>query len=165
LTGQAELRTATLTDLNSEGPKLAMDELPPWIDVPIRVKGAVRYRLRLELASEHGPASLTLNAQLRTLGEVVSSLMVTMEKQVQLTERPARSSNKEENKKAGSARLPAQRLDFNQDRPLKSCLDDIERQILIKTLERHNNNKTHAAKALGLSRFGFLKKLDKHQLR
>ncbi|MBX3465585.1 MAG: sigma 54-interacting transcriptional regulator, partial [Planctomycetes bacterium] len=50
-------------------------------------------------------------------------------------------------------------------RPLKDRLEAIERRILIESLRRHDNNKTQTARTLGLSRYGFLKKLDKYSLR
>jgi DNA-binding NtrC family response regulator/tetratricopeptide (TPR) repeat protein len=50
-------------------------------------------------------------------------------------------------------------------RPLKDRIEQIERRILIESLRRHDNNKTQTAKTLGLSRYGFLKKLDKYSLR
>ncbi|MCO5167195.1 MAG: sigma 54-interacting transcriptional regulator [Planctomycetes bacterium] len=50
-------------------------------------------------------------------------------------------------------------------RPLKDRLEAIERRILIEALRRHDNNKTQTARTLGLSRYGFLKKLDKYSLR
>ena len=53
--------------------------------------------------------------------------------------------------------------------PAGQCLKDrmgtVERRILVDALRLHKNNKTKTAKALGLSRYGFLKKLDKYQLR
>jgi transcriptional regulator with PAS, ATPase and Fis domain len=48
---------------------------------------------------------------------------------------------------------------------LKQRVDLVERQILEDALRSHAGNKTRTAKALGLSRYGFLKKLDKHGLR
>ena len=53
----------------------------------------------------------------------------------------------------------------DDDRPLKERLASIERRILVQALKSHDNNKTRTAKALGLSRYGFLKKLDKYGLR
>jgi DNA-binding NtrC family response regulator len=51
------------------------------------------------------------------------------------------------------------------DLPLKQRVERFERKILVATLERLNHNRTHSARALGMSRFGFLKKLDKYGLR
>jgi transcriptional regulator with GAF, ATPase, and Fis domain len=48
---------------------------------------------------------------------------------------------------------------------LKARVESIERKILVESLRNHENNKTRTAKALGLSRYGFLKKLDKYRLR
>ncbi len=52
-----------------------------------------------------------------------------------------------------------------EELPLKDRIERIERRLLIEALTRYENNKTKTAKALGLSRFGFLKKLDKYNLR
>jgi DNA-binding NtrC family response regulator len=48
---------------------------------------------------------------------------------------------------------------------LKQRVELVERRILMDSLKRHEGNKTRTAKALGLSRYGFLKKLDKYRLR
>jgi transcriptional regulator with PAS, ATPase and Fis domain len=48
---------------------------------------------------------------------------------------------------------------------LKQRMEILERRILQEALARANNNKTRCARELGLSRFGFLKKLDKYGLR
>ena len=48
---------------------------------------------------------------------------------------------------------------------LKERIAVVERRMLMEALKTHDNNKTRTAKALGLSRYGFLKKLDKHGLR
>ena len=48
---------------------------------------------------------------------------------------------------------------------LKARMEQIEREYLLKALDDHEHNKTRTAKALGLSRYGFLKKLDKYNLR
>lgn len=53
----------------------------------------------------------------------------------------------------------------NLDRSLKDTLADIEKRYLREMLEKCQNNKSKAAKMLGMSRYGFLKKLDKHGLR
>jgi transcriptional regulator with GAF, ATPase, and Fis domain/predicted ATPase len=53
----------------------------------------------------------------------------------------------------------------NEGLTLKQRVEQIERRILLDSLKRHDNNKTRTAKALGLSRYGFLKKLDKYRLR
>jgi Nif-specific regulatory protein len=42
---------------------------------------------------------------------------------------------------------------------LKEMMDAIERWLLIEALREHNNNKTAAAKALGITREGLHKKL------
>ncbi|RMG10814.1 MAG: GAF domain-containing protein [Planctomycetota bacterium] len=48
---------------------------------------------------------------------------------------------------------------------LKERLEEIERRMLVEALRTCGNNKTQTAKRLGLSRYGFLKKLDKYGLR
>jgi Nif-specific regulatory protein len=53
----------------------------------------------------------------------------------------------------------------NEGLTLKQRVEQIERKILLDSLKRNENNKTRTAKALGLSRYGFLKKLDKYKLR
>ena len=49
--------------------------------------------------------------------------------------------------------------------PLKQQIEAIERRLLVQALRNNDNNKTRTAKRLGLSRYGFLKKLDKYHLR
>ena len=53
----------------------------------------------------------------------------------------------------------------DDDLTLKDRMGQIERRILLEALRNHDGNRTRTAKALGLSRFGFLKKLDKYSLR
>jgi len=48
---------------------------------------------------------------------------------------------------------------------LKERMARVEREFLEEALARVGNNKTRCAKAIGLSRYGLLKKLDKHGLR
>lgn len=48
---------------------------------------------------------------------------------------------------------------------LKDRIGKVERRMLLEALRAHEGNRTRTAKALGLSRFGFLKKLDKYSLR
>ncbi len=45
---------------------------------------------------------------------------------------------------------------------LKEMLDEVERWILIETLQAHDNNKTRAAAALKITREGLHKKLSRH---
>jgi transcriptional regulator with PAS, ATPase and Fis domain len=51
------------------------------------------------------------------------------------------------------------------DMTLKQRMEGVERRLLIEALKAFDNNKTQTAKHLGLSRYGFLKKLDKYNLR
>jgi len=48
---------------------------------------------------------------------------------------------------------------------LKDRMATIERRLLVEALRTNDFNKTRTAKVLGLSRYGFLKKLDKYSLR
>jgi transcriptional regulator of acetoin/glycerol metabolism len=43
-------------------------------------------------------------------------------------------------------------------------LEEVERFLVKKALERHGGNAAVAAKALGLSRSGFYRRLQKHDL-
>jgi transcriptional regulator with PAS, ATPase and Fis domain len=43
-------------------------------------------------------------------------------------------------------------------------IEALERREIQEALEKHNNNRTHAAQALGLSRQGLLKKLERYGL-
>ncbi|MCA8921722.1 MAG: sigma 54-interacting transcriptional regulator, partial [Planctomycetes bacterium] len=54
---------------------------------------------------------------------------------------------------------------LNDGETLKARMEQIEREFLLGALASHEHNKTRTAKALGLSRYGFLKKLDKYNLR
>lgn len=47
---------------------------------------------------------------------------------------------------------------------LKRIMDDFERQVLSSALNRHHHNKTQTAAALGITREGLHKKLQKHGL-
>jgi len=54
----------------------------------------------------------------------------------------------------------------HEDSPsLKLYMEKVERAYLIEALAQNEGNKTRTAKSVGLSRFGFLKKLDKYGLR
>jgi transcriptional regulator with PAS, ATPase and Fis domain len=47
---------------------------------------------------------------------------------------------------------------------LQEKIEALERAEIVRALEAHKNNRTHAAEALGLSRQGLLKKLDRYRL-
>lgn len=47
---------------------------------------------------------------------------------------------------------------------LKQMMEEVERWVLIETLREHDNNKTHAAAALSITREGLHKKLSRHGL-
>ncbi len=55
-------------------------------------------------------------------------------------------------------------LGFKSHGSLKETVETLERSVLSQTLEKHNGNKTRAAKELGLSRYGLLKKLQRYGL-
>ncbi|MDB4931061.1 MAG: Response regulator of zinc sigma-54-dependent two-component system, partial [Myxococcaceae bacterium] len=42
---------------------------------------------------------------------------------------------------------------------LRNAVEDVERTMVLQALTAHGGNQTHAARALGLSRFGLQKKL------
>ncbi|MDF1666606.1 MAG: tetratricopeptide repeat protein, partial [Planctomycetota bacterium] len=169
VTKKSEMPDSAKAQLISERARFLWESEPPLLDLPIRQKGDIRFRLCLELTPENLAPSSSLNAQILSLSDIASSLFQHFAKDPSQSfaslDPNVRSEEKSGKGKKASERLPPQRVDFNLDRPLKACLEDVERQILTRALERYNNNKTHAAKALGLSRFGFLKKLDKHGLR
>jgi transcriptional regulator with GAF, ATPase, and Fis domain len=47
------------------------------------------------------------------------------------------------------------------DLDLRTAVDALERKMVTRALREHNGNQTHAARALGLSRFGLQKKLKR----
>jgi DNA-binding NtrC family response regulator len=47
---------------------------------------------------------------------------------------------------------------------LREALEDLERQRLLETLAQNENNKTRAARALGMSRGALLRRLKRYQL-
>ncbi len=47
---------------------------------------------------------------------------------------------------------------------LKSMVETLEKSVLTQTLEKHAGNKTQAARELGLSRFGLMKKMQRYGL-
>jgi len=48
--------------------------------------------------------------------------------------------------------------------PLGSPLADVEREYILKTLEAHTGNRTHAAKALGIGRRTLIRKLAEYEV-
>lgn len=50
---------------------------------------------------------------------------------------------------------------FTPGEPMEDYLDRIERQLLKNAMEKHDNNQTHAARHLGISRSGLIKKLKR----
>jgi len=47
---------------------------------------------------------------------------------------------------------------------LKQMVETLEKSVLLRTLKTHQGNRTRAAKALGLSRFGLSKKVQRYNL-
>lgn len=47
---------------------------------------------------------------------------------------------------------------------LKEMVEELEKAVLIRTLEKHGDNKTRVAKELGLSRNGLMKKMKRYRL-
>ena len=47
---------------------------------------------------------------------------------------------------------------------LREMMDQVEKYLLIESLREHNNNKTNAAKTLGITREGLHKKLRAHKI-
>jgi DNA-binding NtrC family response regulator len=45
---------------------------------------------------------------------------------------------------------------------LREMIDSVEKYLLLETLREHGNNKTSAAKGLGITREGLHKKLRQH---
>lgn len=64
---------------------------------------------------------------------------------------------------SGSVKREAQETKVTQP-DLKTMLDHLERGILVRTMEELGGNKSKAARKLGLSRFGLIKKLKRHGL-
>lgn len=50
------------------------------------------------------------------------------------------------------------------DRPLQEQVERLERDLITAALKQHDHNRTHTAKALGLSRQGLLKKMERYGL-
>ena len=50
---------------------------------------------------------------------------------------------------------------FQPGEKMEECIREIETRLLEKAMRANNNNQTHAAKDLGLSRGGLIKKLKR----
>ncbi len=81
------------------------------------------------------------------------AMLVCEESQIQPHHLPRRFQ-----REAKSSLLPE--ITFQLDAPL----DEIERQIIIKALEVTGNNRTEAAKLLGISRRAIYNRLRKHSI-
>jgi len=42
---------------------------------------------------------------------------------------------------------------------------ELEREVIVRALEAHGGNQTHAARQLGISRFALIRLMDKYQLK
>jgi two-component system NtrC family response regulator len=47
---------------------------------------------------------------------------------------------------------------------LKTAQTNIEKTMIAEALKRHKNNRTHAARALGISRWGLVQKIQKYEI-
>ena len=47
---------------------------------------------------------------------------------------------------------------------LKSVVVQIEKEMIANTLKRTDGNRTHAARALGISRWGLVQKIEKYEI-
>jgi len=48
---------------------------------------------------------------------------------------------------------------------LKKAVEELEREMIINALKTHQNNQRQAAKALGLSRYGLIKKIKRYGIK
>ncbi|MHC4472198.1 MAG: sigma 54-interacting transcriptional regulator, partial [Planctomycetota bacterium] len=55
-------------------------------------------------------------------------------------------------------------LDWSSPRPLKEVVEEVERAMIVRELERSGGNKTRAAEALGLSRLGLRNKMQRYAI-
>jgi transcriptional regulator with PAS, ATPase and Fis domain len=55
-------------------------------------------------------------------------------------------------------------INLLEKKNLKDAVEQLERQMIIKTLDAHNWNQTKTAKELGLSRQGLIKKIQRYKL-
>jgi transcriptional regulator with PAS, ATPase and Fis domain len=60
--------------------------------------------------------------------------------------------------------LPKESLKGRPQGSLRDRVETLERSILSETLKKHRDNKTKAARELGLSRYGLLKKMQRYGL-
>jgi len=66
--------------------------------------------------------------------------------------------------------LPAKILDCNkrkidyENKQLKDIVDEVEKQVIMETLEKLNGNKNETAKVLGISRQGLYKKINRFNM-
>jgi DNA-binding NtrC family response regulator len=65
---------------------------------------------------------------------------------------------------AGSGAEPIADLSNDRDLQLRPRVERLERVLIREALARHDGNQTRAAEALGLSRFGLQKKLQRYRI-
>ncbi|MEN8150788.1 MAG: sigma 54-interacting transcriptional regulator, partial [Planctomycetota bacterium] len=56
---------------------------------------------------------------------------------------------------------PAPAVDWTKERALKEVVEEVERAMIVRELDRTDGNKTKAAEALGLSRLGLRNKIER----
>jgi transcriptional regulator with PAS, ATPase and Fis domain len=54
------------------------------------------------------------------------------------------------------------RTELNVRGTLKEMVEALEKSVLSQLLEKHGGNRTRAAKELGLSRYGLMKKMQRY---
>ena len=103
-------------------------------------------------------AALSASAATRTPGEGVASvrLHVPARHDERVRRSPAAANHPAGALVAGAAPDPAAGLD------LRTRVEALERDLLLQALEESKHNQSRAARLLGLSRFGLLKKMKRY---
>jgi transcriptional regulator with GAF, ATPase, and Fis domain len=65
----------------------------------------------------------------------------------------------------GKGRITGSTYEVEHGKGIRETRMEVERQLIIDALNRSGGNKTEAAKALGLSRFGLYKKMDRYKVK
>jgi transcriptional regulator with GAF, ATPase, and Fis domain len=60
--------------------------------------------------------------------------------------------------------LPMPPVDWSGERTMKEVVEEVERAMIVRELDRSGGNKTKAAESLGLSRLGLRNKIDRYGL-
>ena len=53
-------------------------------------------------------------------------------------------------------------VDWGKERTLKQVVEEVERAMIVRALEKSDGNKTRASEALGLSRLGLRNKMRRY---